>query len=116
MLTGMNRFLYIYTLVAYFPAVMLAWYLGWTPLLLAMALCAQIAVVGWVAVRQRMTDAVLFAGGYGIAMPTMCAFGSGFSLFGTMNILLASALAGMVLIRWEMAYQTRQRGRALGLG
>lgn len=112
----MNRFLYVYSLAAYFPAVMLAWYLGWTPLLLAMALSVQIACVGWVAMTQRTPDTAMFALGYGITMPLMCAFSSGFTLFGMVNILLASVLAGLVIIRWEMAYQTRQRGRALGLG
>lgn len=113
----MNRFLYVYSVIAYYPAVMFSWYLGWTPLLLGMALATQIAVVTWAGIRQGSTTPLAFAMGYFLTMPLFAVFsGREFYAFGLAMAPMFAVFMGMLAVTWEQRYQMRQRGQALGRG
>lgn len=112
----MNRPLYIYSVIAYYPATMAVWFLGWTPLLLVMALAAQITVVLYAGLRQTSTIPLAFAMGYFLTMPLFCVFGREFYWFGLAMAPMFAVFMGTLAVMWEQRYQMRQRGRSLGLG
>lgn len=113
----MNRFLYIFSVIAYYPAVMLVWYLGWTPLLFVLAFAAQIGTVTWAAIHQKGEAPLAFAVGYFLVMPLFCAFsGREFYAFGLAMAPMFAVFCGVLAMRWEQRYQMRQRGQSLGLG